>query len=100
MKNPKNGRDFNHSQLEGIPIGIATGIAIGQNPNVDPLEHLEHLADVWPHKKRNRFALKFAVPPMPGVQHDLGTEAEMFGDIKAIFVAGSLTDAVLWNENQ
>ena len=39
--------------------------------------------------ERNRFALKFAVPPTPGVQHDLGTEAEMFGDIKAIFVAFS-----------
>jgi hypothetical protein len=31
MKNPKNGRDFNHSQLEGIPIGIATGIATSKS---------------------------------------------------------------------
>ena len=35
MKNPKNGRDFNHSQLEGIPIAMPQGLP-HQNPNVDP----------------------------------------------------------------
>ena len=73
MKNPKNGRDFNHSQLEGIPIAIATGIATSKS------QCWSATGSRWNSQCHQ----------CPESSKKLGTEAEMFGDIKAIFVAFS-----------